>query len=83
MSDSAPKSYEGSVTKLQAMRTEVFEALELEETKRNSATFDFCVHIVAFEGTNVSIGRLKRLITEHLSQPDFHPEDIDTTGDDS
>ena len=66
MSDVAHPSYEKSIVSLREMRREVFSDLELEENETNSQAFERAAEWVAFEGTNVSIGRLRKLTREFL-----------------
>lgn len=55
------------------MRPAVFAVLELDDSARNYAVFEFCVSRVAFEGTNVSLGRLVKLMREFGADPEFCP----------
>lgn len=73
MSDVAHSRFGRSSSELRSMRPAVFAVLELDDSARNYAVFEFCVSRVAFEGTNVSLGRLVKLMREFGADPEFCP----------
>jgi hypothetical protein len=64
VSDTAPRNYESNLAKLRSAREQVFSDLKLEVTEKTLKLFDRCAEWAAFEGTNPTIGRVKRLMIE-------------------
>lgn len=76
MSDFAPPGYEKNLASLRAMRGEVFFSLFLTENERNATAFNLACERVAFEGTNVSVGRLKRVTNDFVVDPEFRSASV-------
>jgi hypothetical protein len=73
VSDSAHPDYEKNLASLRAMRGEVFGKLSIEDTEMNRDCFNLSAEIIAFDGQNVSVGRLKKLFTELRSGMEEYP----------
>lgn len=66
------KEYQDRLDTMTALRAQVFADLKLDSTERNEKIFVYCCERVAFENSNVGIGRLRRLTREHVALPGFY-----------
>lgn len=66
--------HEKRAADIRAMRPEVFRLLGLAKTERNQKAFEIAAGQMALDGANISVGRLKSLVWNYYSDPEFHSE---------
>lgn len=75
LSDIAHPSYQANLASLIGMHDSLFMECELLEVHRNEWAFKCASESIAYSGTNVTYGRLRKEVLRMVADGDFQPID--------